>query len=519
MFKVFGPLATILVIASLTILPSRASRRRAVRFPSGAPFGPSRPVRVSPVPAGAAIVYHRQGLLFVMDADGVHETQITFDESRTWEHVALSFDRRFAVANEQLPNPTGEPGGLSRLWLFDLQAGSVAQLVPDFVTAGNGGVDWDRNGFIYFAAKQTNPVPNPRTPEDFLANAGANDIYRIRYGTGLQRLLNTPLAGEADVSISEDGSLIAYVSQPLEASPATTDIRVMNTDGTNGPLVYAAGEVRVASAHDPETSPDNTKIVFSIVNSSVPPNFPQIPGANTAHDVWQMNLDGSGATRLTRPGPISIAPDWKGDAILYLDISESDRYAGVSLVHPDESEQTPLRIKPDGNIAKWIPSLGPYFQFSEPQGVTIRGYDGDAMEPFLTRDGRYLLFNNSSAPGSDTNLHYAERADDLTFDYRGEIAGINPAALDAVPAVDGGDGIYFVSTRSYEQTLSTIYRGKFRSGTVTNVELVSGVSRQVPGAVNFDVDVSADGSTLYFVDGVFDGGAGPCFGGSRRSGS
>lgn len=162
--------------------------------------------------------------------------------------------------------------------------------------------------------------------------------------------MDTPLAGEADVSISEDGSLIAYVSQPVDASPTITEIRVADADGTNPRVVFAAGEVREASAHDPETSPDNLKIVFSIVNSLVPPNFPQNPGANTAHDIWQMNLDGSGATRLTRPGPISIAPDWKGDTILYLEISESDRYAGASLVHPDQTEQAqPQRRSVAGN--------------------------------------------------------------------------------------------------------------------------------------------------------------------------
>jgi len=34
-----------------------------------------------------------------------------------------------------------------------------------------------------------------------------------------------------------------------------------------------------------------------------------------------------------------------------------------------------------------------YRGFGAPQRVTIRGYDGHAMEPFLTRDGRYLMFN------------------------------------------------------------------------------------------------------------------------------
>jgi len=31
------------------------------------------------------------------------------------------------------------------------------------------------------------------------------------------------------------------------------------------------------------------------------------------------------------------------------------------------------------------------FAFSGPERVAIHGYSGDAMEPFITRDGRYLL--------------------------------------------------------------------------------------------------------------------------------
>jgi Tol biopolymer transport system component len=152
---------------------------------------------------------------------------------------------------------------------------------------------------------------------------------------------------------------------------------------------------------------------------------------------------------------------------------------------------------------------GGYSAFSNPQRVMIRGYSDHAMEPFLTRDGRYLLFNNSNEPAANTNLHYAERVDDVTFDYGGEIAGANTNALDAVPTVDADGNLYFVSTRSYEQTQSTIYHARFQSGRVSGVEIVAGLSKQVRGEVNFDVEVSADGNTLYFVDGVFQGGPVP----------
>src|SRR5215470_4891465 len=64
---------------------------------------------------------------------------------------------------------------------------------------------------------------------------------------------------------------------------------------------------------------------------------------------------------------------------------------------------------------------------------------------------------------------------------------------------------YFVSTRSYKETLSTIYHGRFSEGAMTDVKIVEGVSANAPGRVNFDVEVSANGRTLYFVDGVFSG--------------
>ena len=147
-----------------------------------------------------------------------------------------------------------------------------------------------------------------------------------------------------------------------------------------------------------------------------------------------------------------------------------------------------------------------YRAFQHPERVSIAGYSGDAMEPFLTHDGRYLLFNNRNDPSVNTNLHYAERIDDLHFAYRGEIQGVNTDALEGVPSVSCDGTLYFVSTRSYGKTFSTIYRAHFAKGVATNVELVPGISRRPPGWVNFDAEISADGETLYSVDSQFKNG-------------
>jgi hypothetical protein len=156
---------------------------------------------------------------------------------------------------------------------------------------------------------------------------------------------------------------------------------------------------------------------------------------------------------------------------------------------------------PDAN-----PSFG---VFTNPEPVTIEGYSQDAMEPFVSPDGNYLFFNNSnSAP--TTNLYYATRIDDVTFQYVGEIVGANvPGALTAVPSMDNNSIFYFISNRSYAQTFSTIYSGTFSSGSLSNVALVQGVSKDKLGDVNFDQCISPDGGTLYFVDGIFNGGSVP----------
>jgi len=141
--------------------------------------------------------------------------------------------------------------------------------------------------------------------------------------------------------------------------------------------------------------------------------------------------------------------------------------------------------------------------FQNPQRVAIEGYDGEAMEPFVSRDGKFLFFNNLNEPKVNTNLYWAERVDDLHFKYRGEVGGVNTAALEGVPSMDRDGNFYFVSNRSYDQTASTLYRGKFANGALTGVELVPGVSLAKPGIVNFDAEISADGNTLYFVESEF----------------
>ena len=144
-------------------------------------------------------------------------------------------------------------------------------------------------------------------------------------------------------------------------------------------------------------------------------------------------------------------------------------------------------------------------EFGNPQEVQIIGYDGDAMEPFITRDGQHLLFNSSNEPGVDTDLYYAEKIEDNVFQFMGEIRGANATdILDATPSMDREGNFYFVSVRSYLSDYQSLYRGIFRDGTVTDVEAIPGnLSLGTLGWINMDVEVTPDGETLYFASADF----------------
>ena len=312
----------------------------------------SQSVRLTQIPASAAIIFHRDNRIYAMDADGGNVTQITFEGKRHLEHIAVSYDRRRIIANYFADPRRG--GASSRLVLFDLEAGTETEVLPDFEMAGNGGVEWDPSGNVYFAGVQRAPITSPRGRSDFIRNAGANDVWRVRWdGSDLKRLTDTPEHGEADVSVSADGRFVTYMATHIDPPNDSTQIWMSSSDGSGRRLVYQGGKMRESIVHDPEFSPDGGTIVFSKVNPEFH-NFRGDPNANTAHDLWVIGTGGSGLRRVTQPGPISVIPDWVGSKILFLELTDRGGvYRGLSIVNADGSGYR--RLRGDANIAKWIP--------------------------------------------------------------------------------------------------------------------------------------------------------------------
>lgn len=150
-----------------------------------------------------------------------------------------------------------------------------------------------------------------------------------------------------------------------------------------------------------------------------------------------------------------------------------------------------------------------YTGFTNPQPVTIQGYTGTAMEPFISRDGEYLFFNDSNDPATNTNLYYAKKVNDTTFVFQGEVGGVNTASLEGVASMDRAGAFYFVTTKSYTDNLMTLYHGVFRNGTVSDSAPVQGVARKQAGWLNMDAEISPDGNALYYAENLFKGGNAP----------
>ena len=147
--------------------------------------------------------------------------------------------------------------------------------------------------------------------------------------------------------------------------------------------------------------------------------------------------------------------------------------------------------------------------WSQPEPVRIEGYAGDAMEPFLSRDGATLFFNTLNDPKVDTDIHFATRRDDLTFVHRGVLEGTRSAQLDGVPTMSR-DGLFcFISPRDYATTLSTVFCGRFTGSDVVEVTPQLGLKTSRRGRLIFDVELSADGQQMIFAEGTFSGGSVP----------
>lgn len=137
-------------------------------------------------------------------------------------------------------------------------------------------------------------------------------------------------------------------------------------------------------------------------------------------------------------------------------------------------------------------------EFGGEKRVEIIDYDGDAMEPYISRDDRYLFFNDNEGP-RNKELYWAQRVDDLKYQFKGEVIGVNSEFVDGNPTMDEGGNFYFITTRDLEKgDFGSVYVGKFDNGRVDNLKKVGGtINENKKMWLNMGIEVTAKGDEMY----------------------
>ena len=224
--------------------------------------------------------------IFVMNADGSNQTQITFngfdDEAPAWSPNGkrIVFQRDFDTVRGQVDydilrmrangaherNLTNSPG------------------VQDF------GPDWSPDGRrIAFSGERD----------------GDAEIYTMRpNGSGVRQLTfnNGPTQFDGDPNWSPDGRKIAFTSErdAVPATPFQVEIYTMRADGGD--------QTRLTfddlSDFFPAWSPDGRKIAFTSFRDAT-------EEAEDNAEIYTMRADGSDQVRRTNDPAFDAAPDWQ----------------------------------------------------------------------------------------------------------------------------------------------------------------------------------------------------------------
>lgn len=138
--------------------------------------------------------------------------------------------------------------------------------------------------------------------------------------------------------------------------------------------------------------------------------------------------------------------------------------------------------------------------------VTVTGLTFDAMEPFISLDGNTMFFNSLNS-GGNTNLYYATKVDDSTFNYVGLVGGTYDSSLDhldGVSSVDSLNNFFWVSLRNFPN----LHRGNYLSGNVSNITRTYGdFNIGLTGWIIMDAAIDYHGNLLYYCNAYF----GPTF--------
>src|SRR5215211_911219 len=256
---------------------------------------PTNPSAQTTSPEGK-IVYEKLGDIWVMDADGTNQTNLTNTPDTNEGQPAWSPDgTKIAFTGPGDLNEDGS-GGLGDVYVMDADGTNRTNLTdtPDFLEYRPS---WAPSGAQLTFVRE---VPGEIISEQ-------QDIFVMdANGENANNLTQTD-ANEDDPAWAPDGTKIAFSG----VRNGGEEILTMDPDGQNEEILTGDGTDAFDEA--PEWSPDSTKVVFQKQS--------QVGGCCEPWEIWGVNRDGSGDTNLT-PNDLSeedlrvtqhTGPSWSPD--------------------------------------------------------------------------------------------------------------------------------------------------------------------------------------------------------------
>ena len=239
-----------------------------------------------------------------------------------------------------------------------------------------------RLGGSYYGGDPS-PSPDGKTFVYSSPRSGNGDLYRVNIdGTGTVRLTSDPRY-ESEAEYSPDGKKIVFVREDDDEG----DLWIMNVDGT-GQEQLTKGQGNNA---DPIFSPDGSQIVFW----HTVPELTSRVGTIKARELFLINIDGSGETRLTDNEHEDVFPaiSPSGDKLVYTGQEQ------IRIMNVDGTDVKSLgdgyqpRFSPDGKLITFVAG-----QFG--RRIAVMNVDGSQRRVVFSEDTKVshpvFLANGSS---------------------------------------------------------------------------------------------------------------------------
>jgi len=357
-------------------------------------------------PDGSDPVRVAGGIDIYLPAWSPDSSRIAFVEGSSWVYAALGVDcARVGPDLGQTP---------PRLFVADVVSGTAAPLID--LVSPDGCVllpqpRWSPDGTrialasrgVYLVDVASSHLTELLPPTDAVAAAWSPDGQRLAVavgpsssgassrilmvgadGRGLEEITRLDKTHLHSVAWSPKGDLIAFAG--TEESSSQARFFVVNPDGT-GLRSLAQGE-----DHGLAWSPDGRRLAVGLSE----PSFSPVSG--NISNLYTVDLDDGGTTRLTDVAASEYAPAWSPDGSAIAFVSSRDAVSGIFAVHLDGS-LTPL-IPTHGEPPQAF--LGPDRHVMAPAEAFVEtdywGGEYPLLQGTLSPDGRRLA---SSVPTAD----------------------------------------------------------------------------------------------------------------------